>query len=323
MKGHPCIEKNVSGIPYMQVSKIHNIQTKINKVHAKQSHQVNWNLLWRASTTISFLSALGCFRWRFPTSCAAISGFCLQSLSCSSSTFVFGRSLIIGICRHVSSRHHTYIFAWNCFTNVYTFTFTNYMYIYQSLILLKRERDELVLKTQPLRFFGSSDPPVSTINETTLQSRRGEKKSAKPWEAFRDLPRFSFDRNLDNVLLLRHHGDQGLVTPFQGITPWQGSGFCWTEPGHPSRSRTRCYGNAKKNHESNLWCGYLSKIFWGRNGLQYVKHLWLEYLSLFCYPDKICFESYGQFPSHLQRYTYTLQLSLSYHVNRSRPLDHT
>lgn len=171
-------------------------------------------------------------------------------------------------------------------------------------------------------------PPFLRLIKTTCihyqrknPSSRGE-KIRQTLGGVSPLPRFSFDRNLDNVLLIRHHGDQGLVTPFQGITPWQGSGFCWTEPRHPSRSRTRCYGNAKKNHESNLWCGYLSKFFWGRNGLAYVKHLWLEYLSLFCYPDKICFERYGQFPSHLHRYTYCLQLSLSYHVNRSKPLDH-
>lgn len=141
--------------------------------------------------------------------------------------------------------------------------------------------------TPPFLWLIKPDSMKKPFNHVVAKKNRQKLGGVSP------LPRFSFDRNLDNVLLLRHHGDQGLVTPFQGITPWQGSGFCWTEPGHPSRSRTRCYRNAKKNYESNFWCGYLSKICSGRNGLQYVKHLWLEYLSLFCYPDKICLESCG------------------------------
>ena len=79
----------------------------------------------------------------------------------------------------------------------------------------------------------TSNPSVSLAHQTHLYPLSTKKpfnhvvakKFGTSWEAFRDLPRFSFDRNLDNVLLLRHHGDQGLVTPFQGITPWQGSGF--------------------------------------------------------------------------------------------------
>lgn len=85
------------------------------------------------------------------------------------------------------------------------------------MILLKREKDELGLNTQPLRFFGSSNRTLSTINEKTLQSRRGEKTSAKVGR------RFAICR--DSALT-----ETWIMSCFSGITGTRG----WSPPSKAS-----------------------------------------------------------------------------------------
>lgn len=185
--------------------------------------------------------------------------------------------------------------------------------IYQSFILLKRERDELVLKIQLLRFFRSSNPPVSTINEKTLQVVA--KKFGRSWEACR----LCRDSALTETWIMSCFsgiaGTRGWSPPSKASHHGRAVDFFGRNPG-TLPGAFRCYGNAKKNHESIFWCGYLRFFDW--NGFRLC-----ETLVTRTSPDKICLESYGQFQSHLQRYTYSLQLSLSYNVNGSRPLDHT
>ncbi len=92
-------------------------------------------------------------------------------------------------------------------------------------------------------------PTLISLYSSNHENHRGNPAVGSP------LPRFSFDRNLDNVLLLRHDGEPGGWSPPSKASHHGGTRM---GPGHPRSLKGATEMQAANQWWSQIRCGYLS-----------------------------------------------------------------